>query len=110
MYYTVAATLALLLLAFWIYARREAKRHGTSAKDEAAGICLTATERTTTKNRNKATIMDLLDQGSELSNSDIREHLDVTSRSVRNYMNELIAEGHAKQVGDMGRSVTYRKP
>ena len=70
-------------------------------------VCKSALDQTLKKSKNKKKIIELLEQG-ELSNSEIREALKVSRRSVVRYMDQLEKEDRVEQVGDIGRGVTYR--
>lgn len=58
------------------------------AQDKIVGICSSALDQTVRKNANKEKIAGLLRERGELSNSDIREALGVSDRSVIRYMDE----------------------
>lgn len=87
-------------------------------REQVVGICATAVGLDAKKRENKEKILALLQKGSasaqgsgetrELSNSDIREALGVSDRSVIRYMDELEREGKVEQVGNTGRGVLYR--
>lgn len=77
-------------------------------RDKIVGICATAIGLDAKKQENKEKIAALLRERGELSNSDIREALGVSDRSVIRYMDELEREGKVEQVGKTGRSVAYR--
>lgn len=74
----------------------------------ARGICATALDQTVRKGANKEKIIALLAQKGEASNAELREALGVSERSAVRYMDELEKEGKVRQVGNTGRSVTYR--
>lgn len=78
------------------------------AQDKIVGICATALDQTVRKNANKEKVATLLAEKGELSNSDIREALGISDRSVIRYMDELEREGRVEQVGSTGRGVLYR--
>lgn len=103
------------------------------AKEKVVGICQAVMGLDTKKRENKDKILALLgERGSasafgrtestssetksaqgfgetrEVSNSDIREALGVSDRSVIRYMDELEREGKVEQIGNTGRSVIYR--
>lgn len=89
------------------------------ARDKVVGICEAAIGLDARKRENKEKILELLRESSAfaqgsgetregLSNSDIREALGVSDRSVVRYMNELEREGKVEQVGATGRGVVYR--
>lgn len=77
-------------------------------RENIVGICAAALGQDARKRENKEKILALLGERGELSNSDIREALGVSDRSVIRYMDELEREGKVEQVGNTGRSVTYR--
>ncbi|MDP3999052.1 MAG: DUF977 family protein [bacterium] len=91
-----------------VISRREAKKHGTSAKEEFVGICKSAIETASQKEVRKERALALLRSRGELSSSDIREALGVSSRTAVRYLDELEAEGKVEQVGKIGHFVTYR--
>lgn len=64
-------------------------------------------DQTIRKNKNKAKILELFRDKSELTNSDIREALGVSAASVVRYMDELENESKVEQVGGTGRGVAY---
>jgi len=108
-YFTIFILGILIAAAVLIlYARREAEKHGTSAREEIVGICSTALEQTARKSANKEKILALLREKKELGNLEIRETLGVSRRSVVNYLDELEKEGKVEQVGVIGKSVVYR--
>ncbi|QQG42460.1 MAG: HTH domain-containing protein [Candidatus Giovannonibacteria bacterium] len=105
--------LVIILLAFaiWvlvIFARKEAGKHGTNAKEEFVGICKSAVETASQKEARKQKALAMFQEKQELSNSEIREHLGVSSRTAVRYLDELEREGKIEQVGKIGHAVTYR--
>ncbi len=84
-------------------------------REKVVGICATAIGMDTKKQERKEKILELLRKQGGLSpsdslgvsNSDIREALGISDRSVIRYMDELEQEGKVEQVGTTGRSVTY---
>lgn len=78
------------------------------SREKIVGICATALDQTVRKKANKAKVVTLLAEKGELSNSDIREALNVSDRSVIRYMDELEREGKVEQMGNTGRGVVYR--
>lgn len=85
------------------------------SRETVAGICAAAIGQDAKKRENKEKILALLREPldsargkRELSNSDIREALGISDRSVIRYMDELEKEGRVEQKGDTGRGVTYR--
>ena len=91
-----------------IYARLEAKKHDTSAKEEFIGICASAIETASQKEERKQKTLALFRERNKLSNSEIREALGVSSRTAVRYLDELEKEGKVEQVGKIGHTVTYR--
>jgi predicted HTH transcriptional regulator len=100
----LAATVGVLA----VYARREAKKHGTNTKEEFVGICKSAVETASQKEARKQKLLAFLKEKKELSNSDIRKALGVSSRTTVRYLDELEKEGKVEQVGKVGHAVTYR--
>ena len=87
---------------------RGMRKRQTTAKDELLGICEVALETASQKRMRKQKIADLLKEKGALSNSEIRKALEVSSRTVVRYLDELEAEGKVEQVGKTGNAVTYR--
>ncbi|KKS55832.1 MAG: hypothetical protein UV20_C0021G0013 [Candidatus Magasanikbacteria bacterium GW2011_GWA2_42_32] len=117
---TIFLVIVVLFLVLIFYARREAGKHGTSAKEEFVGICKSAVETASQKEERKQRIMTLLG-GNEIpspsgapftkgewGNAEIRKTLGVSSRTAVRYLDELEKEGKVKQVGKIGHAVTYR--
>lgn len=91
----IGSTIAVILLT-------ERTREGV------AGICAAAMDTTVNKNANKEKALAFIRQRGEASNSDIREHLGLSSRTIVRYMDELEKEGKVEQEGEIGQAVTYR--
>jgi len=100
--------LAIAVLGLAVFAYREAKKHGTRAGEEFAGICARALDQTVRKNANKNKALEFIRARGSVSNEDIREYLGVSRRSAARYMDALEKEGKVEQVGDIGRGVSYR--
>lgn len=98
----------LVVLGLIIYLLLVAQHHKTSTRDEFAGICQAVLERSSRKKRNKSAILELMKTQGEVSNADIRTQLKVSSRSIRNYLDELEKEDLIQQIGTSGRNVIYR--
>jgi len=96
------------VVALAVYARKEARKHGTSTKEEFVGICKSAVETASQKEARKESALALLRERGELGNSEIRAMLGVASRTAVRYLDELEAEGKVEQIGKIGHSVTYR--
>src|SRR3989338_3106818 len=101
------AVVVVLVVLFWS-ARREARRHGTSMAEEFVGICKSVVETASQKETRKQKALAMFADKPELSNSEIRETLGVSSRTAVRYLDELEAEGKVEQVGKIGHAVTYR--
>ena len=111
----IIGVVAVFSFVFWV-AKKDAAEYGTAAKEEFVGICKLAIETASEKEARKQKVMALFEEknpstGSgrvELSNSEIRKALGVSSRTAVRYLDELEAEGKVKQVGNTGNAVTYR--
>lgn len=55
-------------------------------REQVAGICSSALDQTVRKNSNKEKVLTLIRERKEASNSDIREALGASERSVVRYM------------------------
>lgn len=97
----------LLVAVVYFIAQKEAQIHGTSAKEEFAGICTIALDRTVKKRSNMEKVMALFAKNPQLSNHEIRKALGVSSRTTVRYMDDLQKEGRVKQIGRAGHGVTY---
>src|SRR3989344_3803241 len=88
--------------------RREAKKHGTSAKEEFIGICKSAVETASQKEERKQKALAMIQERDGISNSEIRKALGVSSRTAVRYLDELEKERKGEQDGKIGHTVTYR--
>lgn len=59
------------------------------------------------KEKNKETILNLLEREGKITNDQIEKVLGVSDTSVGRYLDELESEGKIKQVGETGRGVYY---
>lgn len=89
---------------------RAGLRRGTAG---VKGICAAVVGVDARKREQKEKILTLFAGArekfsGELSNSDIRNALGISERSVVRYMDELERDGKVEQVGLTGRNVTYR--
>ena len=100
--------LAAAVLALIVFARKEARKRGTNTKEEFVGICKSAIETASQKDARKQKALAMLREKGDLSNSEIRKELGISSRTAVRYLDELEAEGKLKQVGKIGHAVTYR--
>jgi len=69
---------------------------------------MNALEQTNKKEQRKQRIITMLEDNELLDNATIRDRLDVSARTVVNYMNELEIAGQVEQVGNIGWEVRYR--
>ena len=100
--------LVIIIVGFvLVVSQREAARHGTSAGEEFVGICKSAVETASQKEARKQKVLAMLREKGDLSNSEIRKELGISSRTAVRYLDELEAEGKLKQVGAIGHTVTY---
>ena len=104
----VIVILVAVVAVLVVFARKEAKKHGTNAKEEFVGICKLAVETASQKEARKQKALAMFVDKSELSNSEIRKALGVSSRTAVRYLDELEREGKVEQVGKIGHTVTYR--
>ena len=104
----VIVILVAVVAVLVVFARKEAKKHGTNAKEEFVGICKSAVETASQKEARKQKALAMFVDKSELSNSEIRKALGVSSRTAVRYLDELEKERKVEQVGKIGHTVTYR--
>lgn len=78
------------------------------AREAAGGICAAVIGQSAKKQENKEKIISLLRERGELGNSDIREALGVSPRTVVSYMDELEREGKVDQTDKTGKYSRYR--
>lgn len=100
----------LLLLGITLYNAQVLKsRYNSSLISEFTGLCTSFYDAPSLREKNLEKILDLLAEHGELQNEDIRKYLNVSDRTVVRYMDTLEDRGQVEQVGDTGRSVTYKK-
>ena len=104
----ILAAIAIAVLVLALLLTRRGRQAAQDCAENFAGICSAAFEQTARKNANKRKITDLLKERGELSNSAIRQALDISDRSVIRYLDELEKEGKVEQIGSTGRNVIYR--
>jgi len=97
--------IAILALAFLV--SRTGMGVAKKGIETGAGICKSALDQTVRKNSNKQKILELL-SNADLSNSEIREVLNVSRRSTARYLDELEKENKVEQIGEIGRGVKYK--
>ena len=84
------------------------KRLTEQAKKLGGGFINFLSGRIIKKEKSKEKIIFYIEEHKKATNEDIRRLLNVSQRSVVNYMNELQKESKIEQVGKTGRSVYYR--
>jgi predicted HTH transcriptional regulator len=99
-----AAIIAVAVIAAW----REARKYGTTTREELVGICVSAIETASQKETRKQKALAMIQELGELSNAEIRKMLGVSSRTTVRYLDELEREDKVEQVGRVGHAVTYR--
>ena len=104
----IIAIVIIFVVFLLLVSRLEARRHRTSTKEEFVGICKSAVETASQKEERKQKALAMFADKSELSNSEIRKTLGVSSRTAVRYLDKLEAEGKVEQVGKIGHTVTYR--
>ena len=77
-------------------------------REKVVGICAAVMGMDAKKRERKEKILELFASRGSLNNSDIREILKISERSVVRYLDEMEKENKVEQVGSTGRSVTYR--
>lgn len=80
---------------------------GGRAEEAVKGICLAAMGKSKEKMKNKQKILDFLQKNGKATNSELRELLGVSERTVVNYMDELEKDGRTRQVNETGRAAHY---
>jgi predicted HTH transcriptional regulator len=105
---SIIILLAAAVVGLAVWARKEAKKHNTSAGEEFVGICASAIETASQKEGRKQTTLAMIQEKDAVSNFEIRKALGVSSRTAVRYLDELEREGKVEQVGKIGHAVTYR--
>jgi len=105
--FIIALVIIIVVFALAV-SRKEAGKHGTSTGEEFVGICRSAVETASQKEERKQKALAMLQEKGDLSNSEIRKALGVSSRTAVRYLDELEREGKLEQVGKIGHAVTYR--
>jgi predicted HTH transcriptional regulator len=100
--------IALAVAVLFLLLHRPTKEKVKQVSSDVVGVCAVALERSSQKETRKSRVLELLAEHGELGNEDIREYLGVSRNTVIRYMNELEAEGKAKQIGVTGHAVVYR--
>lgn len=80
---------------------------GEAGGEQNEGICAAAMGKSKEKMENKQKILDFLQKNGRATNSELRELLSVSERTVVDYMDELEKSGQARQVNETGRATHY---
>lgn len=80
---------------------------GERAKGVVEGICGVVTGRSKIKIENKQKILEFLQKNGKASNSELRELVGVSERTIVDYMDELEKDGKTRQIHETGRSTHY---
>lgn len=105
MAWLLVVTLTLILL---LVLSSKARGKTKEKISQSIGIYKFALEQSIHKQKNKQKVLDLLQKETELTNEQIRKSLRVSDRSVVRYMDELEKERKVKQLGRVGRGVSYK--
>ncbi|NQU83206.1 MAG: HTH domain-containing protein [Parcubacteria group bacterium] len=97
--YIVLFLLLAVILLVWLI---------SGARHVVRGVCVIKDIRDTKKEERKKKILSLLKGKNKVTNKVLREKLNVSSKTVVNYCDELEKEGKIKQVGKVGRSTSYK--
>ena len=87
-------------------------RSRVATQDETetdSGICEVAQTRSSAKNERKQQILAMFEEQSELSSADVASKLNISQRTARRDLSELVEAGKVTQRGDVGRFVTYTR-
>lgn len=95
-FYMVIATVALFLVADFLWHQIKVKNKGLQKIRKR-------------KEENKKKILELLAIKEKITNDDVQELLAVSDATAFRYLEELENKGKIKQVGKTGRSVFYTK-
>jgi biotin operon repressor len=80
---------------------------GEAGGEQNGGICAVAMGQSREKMENKQKILDFLQKNGKATNSELRELLGVSERTIVDYMDELEKSGQARQVNETGRATHY---
>ncbi|WKZ24642.1 MAG: winged helix-turn-helix domain-containing protein [Patescibacteria group bacterium] len=117
-YFLIILIIAILALIIFLVVRRpfSGAENKTIDTDKAVDKGKTSPDapafflkQSIVKEQNKSKILVLLETSPELTNSDIRKALGVSSATVVRYMDELEADGKVTQIGSTGVSSKYRR-
>ena len=104
----IIALVIIIVFFVLVISRREAWKHGTGTGEEFVGICKSAIETALQKEARKQKALAMIQERDEVSNSEIRKALGVSSRTAVRYLDELEKERKVEQVGKIGHGVIYR--
>ena len=105
-------------LVAWLYRRsryegelvvecRRLERELCEWEEQATALGEYTTQLQQQREARKAEIVEWLQEGVRLQSSEIADRYDISTRTVRNYMTELVEEGSVKQSDVVGRGVYY---
>jgi predicted HTH transcriptional regulator len=89
-------------------AMKKSRKNNTGVGEEFAGVCAALLESQAKKQRNKNKILELLKARPEIDNTIVRTELKISRSSAGRYLDELQSSGLIEQIGEAGRSVSYR--
>jgi predicted HTH transcriptional regulator len=105
--FVVAVVILLVVVIILAVALNEAKKYGTKLTEELVGMSNFTFERSEKRQDNLAKIITLFETDTELTNTEVRKLLGVSSRTAVRYMDELEKQNKVMQVGKIGHTVTY---
>lgn len=86
---------------------RRLERELCEWEEQATALGEYTTQLQQQREARKAEIVEWLQEGVQLQSSEIADRYDISTRTVRNYMTELVEEGSVKQSDVVGRGVYY---
>ena len=119
-YFEVILVLVIIALGAWIWKLYQNKQEGEreasaleKEKDEYAdlGKGLAEYNKKLQEKREAAInkIIEMLSEKKKIGSGDVADALRVSSRTAVRYLDEIEKRGMARQVGRVGRSVTYKR-
>lgn len=106
--YMVWLLVIILLIIIALLISERTREKAREKVKQGMGLCNFALEQSIHKQKNKQKVLDLLQKETELTNEQIRKSLRISDRSVVRYMDELEKERKVKQLGSIGRGVSYK--
>jgi predicted HTH transcriptional regulator len=104
----ISIVILLLIVISLTIALIDAKKYSTKVGEELTGMCNTTFERSEKRQGNLDKIISLFETDKELTNTEIRQALQVSSRTAVRYMDELERENKVIQTGKTGYLTTYK--